>query len=193
MVQIDVMLSAAVGATLASAARVQLRSERRLWRNGYLGAALAFSGLFLVPSLLYFLGTFPAWDTMYVFDQDAAPGWLLAGSAAAFFVASALGFVAGHTLILRGRETAATFLPAIFAAPAGAVILAFPRQFLHVGSRASFAAGAPVNFLGSGVFWTFIVVMPLTLVLPLVVLVWRWAQPAIAELKARRGTKGVAA
>ncbi len=193
MVQIDVTLSAAVGATLATAARVQLRAERRLWDNAYLGKTLALSGLFVVPSLLYFLGSFPAWDTMYMFGPDGPPGWFFAACGAIFFAACALGFVCGHALILKGRETLAALLPVIFAAPAGLVILAFPRQFLHVGSRASFDAGAPVNFLGSGVFWTFIVVMPFTLVLPLGVVVWRWAQPAIDELKARRATRRVAA
>ncbi len=192
MVQIDVALSAAGGATLASAARVQLRSEDRIWRNGYLGAAVAFSGFFLVPSLLYFLGSWPAWDTMYLFDQATLPGWFLAGSAGAFLAASGLGFVSVHATILKGRATLAAILPAIYLLPAGAVLLAFPPEVLHVGSRASFAAGAPVNLIGSGVFWALVLVMPFTLMLPLAILVWRWAQPAIAELKTARAVKRAA-
>lgn len=189
MIQIDVTLSAAVGSTLASAARVQLRAEKSLWCNRYLGGEVAFAGFFLVPSLLYYLGSWTAWDTMYVFDQGTLPGWFFAAAAVVCLGASALGFVATHWAIRSGRELLATLLPALFALPAGVVILAFPREFLHVGSRASFAAGAPVNFLGSGVFWASFAVMPVTLVLPLAILVWRWAQPALGELKARRAAK----
>ncbi len=188
MVQIDVTLSAAVGATLASAARVRLRSERSLWRNERLLAALAFCGFFLVPTLLYFLCGWPAWDTMYWFDRASLPGWFVGTSAAAFLAAAALGFVAVHALVLRGRERAAAWLPLLMLVPAGLVLALFPHQFLHVGTRESFAAGAPPNFFRSDVLWALLLVNPFTLLGPLAVVARRWARPA----EARAGAAGPA-
>jgi hypothetical protein len=186
MVQIDVTLSAAVGATLASAARVQLRAQKSLWTNDFLHSALVFSGLFLVPTLLYFLCSWPAWDTMYWFDRDTLPGWFVAASAAAFLLAAAGGFVLVHLLVQQGRERLAAALPALLLLPAGVVLAVWHEQFLHVGTQASFAAGAPVNFFKSDVLWALLLVNPVTLFLPLGIVLWRWMKPAVAEMRARR-------
>ncbi|MHB8419916.1 MAG: hypothetical protein ACYDCL_17720 [Myxococcales bacterium] len=192
MVQIDITLSAAVGATLASAARVQLRSQKSLWGNEYLRAALAFSGFFLIPTILFFLCSWPSWDTMYWFDRDSLPGWFVAATAATCLLFAALGFVLAHALVLRGREKLAAVLPALLLLPAGVVLALFPHHLLHVGTRASFAAGAPVNFFQSGPLWASVSVIPAALLLPLAAVAWRWAQPALAELRAQRTAKRAA-
>ena len=186
MVQIDVALSAAVGATLANAARVQLRSEPRLFHNGPLAAATAFGSFFVLPALLFFLCTWPSWDTMYWFDRDDLPGWFVALAAVVMLAAFVLGFAAVHGMIRRGHEAAALWLPLVFLAPAGVVLAVWHDRFLHVGTRTSLAAGAPVNLLSSDVLWGLLVVIPVWVGVPLAIVVWRWARPALAELRAAK-------
>ncbi|MBI3185694.1 MAG: hypothetical protein HYZ28_26445 [Myxococcales bacterium] len=188
MVQIDVALAGAVGATLAAAARVQLRSEPKLWRNGYLASAVAFTAVFLVPAVLYFLEAWPAWDTMYWWDRP--PPSVVPACAALVVVASAFGFAGGHALVRSGKEKAAFALPIALIAPALAVMGIYHDRFLHVGTVESFRAGASPNLLSSDLFWAQVTVIPILVGVPLSVLVARWAGPAIAQWRAGRAARG---
>ncbi len=185
MVQIDVLMSSAVGATLANAARGRLRREPRLWHNGPLAAATIFAAFFLVPGLLFFLCTWPSWDTMYWFDGPTLPGWFVAVAAVLVLAAFALGFAAVHALVRRGADTAALSLPAILLAPTAVVLAIWHDRFLHVGTRASLAAGAPPNLLSSSVLWGLLVVIPVWVGVPLAILVVRWAKASAADPSAQ--------
>jgi hypothetical protein len=180
MVQIDVALSAAVGSTLAVAARKQLGTEPRIWKNGYLGAAVAFLGFFLVPSVLYFLSGWPAWDSMYWWDKETLPAYLTPAVAMAVLATGIIGFVATHSAIRAGKMRAAFALPLVFLLPALVVIGAFYDRVLHVGSKATFAAGAPKNLFSTDLVWAQVTVIPILVGVPLAVLAWRWMRRAAA-------------
>lgn len=186
MVQIDPTLGAAVGATLAAAARVQLRSEPSLWKNAYLGGAVAFAAFFVAPAVLYTLVGWPSWDTMYWYDRDTLPAVLPAAVTVSVLAGSALGFVAGHALVRAGRERAAIALPGLLCLPSAVVIAVWFDRFLHVGTRASFAAGAPANVLQSDLVGGIAGSIGVYVLVPLTVLALRWARPALREARDRR-------
>jgi hypothetical protein len=183
MVQIDIALAASIGATLAVAARSQLKSEPQLWKNGYLAATVAFNAFFLAPVVVWFLVQWPAWDSMYWWDRETLPTVLPSLVAVAVLLTSSAGFVATHAALRAGRERMALALPVIFLAPALIVLGVFHDRVLHVGTRATYAAGAPVNVMSSDLLWGQLVVIPVLVLIPLVALGWRWLRP---ELQARR-------
>ena len=183
MVQIDVALAAAVGSTLAVAARRHLKNEPRLWKNGYLAATVAFNAFFLAPVVVWFLVQWPAWDSMYWWDRENLPAFLPSLCAVAVLVTSSAGFVATHAALRAGRERLAFAMPVAFIASALAVLGIFSNRVLHVGTRATFAAGAPINVFSSDLLWGQVVVIPIVVLLPLAALCWRWLRP---ELQAHR-------
>ncbi len=181
MVQIDVALSAAVGSTLAVAARKQLGGETRLIKNGYLGATIAFLGFFLVPSVLYFLMGWTGWDSMYWWDRESLPAFLPPLVAMAVLMTGILGFVATHAA-LRKNARAALLLPVVFLLPALNVMGVFHDRVLHVGTRATFRAGGTPNLFSSDLVWAQVTVIPIFVGVPLIVLALRWmgSRPAAA-------------
>lgn len=173
MVQVDIALSAAVGATLALGSRRRLRNEPRLWTNPRLSGAVVFAAVVMLPWMLGFLTGWPAWDTLYVYDAAEVPAWLAPAFAFTSLVAAGLGFVITHAVIRGGHEKLAFGVPAVFVVPVVAVLVAMHDRALHVGSKASLAAGAEVNLFESGLVWMIGVGIPVGIGVPLVaVLVW---------------------
>jgi hypothetical protein len=69
---IDLVLSVAVGATVAFASRTTA-GEYRLWRSPGLWSLLGFEALVFAPVGGYTLWRFPAWSLMYLVESDAVP------------------------------------------------------------------------------------------------------------------------
>jgi hypothetical protein len=188
MVQIDIALAASVGATLAVAARSHLRNEPQLLKNGYLAASVAFNAFFLAPVVVWFLVQWPAWDSMYWWDRDTLPAVLPSLCAVAVMVTSSIGFVTTHAAIRAKNERLALALPVVYLAPALVVLGIFHDRVTHVGTRATYAAGAPINVFSSDLLWGQLVVIPVVVLIPLAVLGWRWIRP---EMQARRAAAAV--
>jgi hypothetical protein len=189
MVQIDVALAASVGSTLAVCARQNLKTETRLWKNGYLGATVAFIGFFLAPTVLYYLIGWPAWDSMYWWDKGTVPAAVPPLVVTAVLTTGSIGFIATHAAIRAGNDRLAMFLPIVFLLPVGVVLVLFRDRVLHVGSQATYAAGAPANLFSSDLLLAFAAI-PVFVGIPLVVIALRWLGP---ELRARRAGAGAAA
>lgn len=174
MVQVDLSLAASLGAALAATGRGALRREPRLLFNRWLATFLALAAFFVVPALLFFLGLWPAWDTLYWWDPGELPGWLPAAVAFLVLGTGCTGFALVHLALRRGWDRFALALPALLVAPAAAILLLDSQRFLHVGSRASFAAGAPPNLLGSPVLWALLIVLPGWVGIPFAIVGARW-------------------
>jgi hypothetical protein len=130
MVQVDVLWSYGIGASMAVAAGRQLRARREiaareegrsespdrlpgdpenrasLWRNPFLLATVLFAAVLFAPSGAYLLWEFPDWETMHVGDRGM-PGSLVVAFAATNVSQAILGFVVVERLLARGRAYAA--------------------------------------------------------------------------------------
>lgn len=177
MVQIDVALSAAVGATLALSARRALRSQPSAI-NPYLAWSLVFQAAVVVPAVLFFLVGWPGWDTMYWYDADTLPPWLVPLTALLCLSAGALGFLAAQAAIRRGKDAVALGIAAAFNVPALAVIALWHERFLHVGSLQTFRNGAEPNLLSSELAPALAVIIGGYIGVPLAILLWRWNSAA---------------
>ena len=130
MVQVDVLWSYGIGASMAVAAGRQLQARREiaaqdegrgertgrlpgdpedrasLWRNPFLLATMLFAAVLFAPSGAYLLWEFPDWETMHVGDRNM-PGLLVVAFAATNVTQAILGFVVVERLLARGRAYAA--------------------------------------------------------------------------------------
>jgi hypothetical protein len=130
MVQVDVLWSYGIGASMALAAGRQLRARREiadaerargeqplrlpgdpqdrasLWRNPFFLATVLYAALLFAPSGAYLLWEFPDWETMHAGDRGLA-GWLVVGFAATNVTQAMLGFAVVSALLARGRAYAA--------------------------------------------------------------------------------------
>jgi hypothetical protein len=130
MVQVDVLWSYGIGASMALAAGRQLRARREiadaereageqpqrlpgdpsdrasLWRNPFFLATVLYAALLFAPSGAYLLWEFPDWETMHAGDRDL-PGLLVVGFAATNVAQAMLGFAVVNALLARGRAYAA--------------------------------------------------------------------------------------
>jgi hypothetical protein len=177
MLQVDLALGLAAGGSLALLGRRRLQEEPRLFANASLAVALAFCAMSLVPSVLYFLGRWPGWDTMYWWDEGSLPAWLPALTALAVALSFAAGFVAVHALLRAARLGWAVAVPAVALLGAGVVPLVWHERFLHVGTLESFAAGAPPNLLQSDLPLPLVGIIMVGVGLPLAAVGWLLARP----------------
>jgi hypothetical protein len=149
MVQVDVFIAGSMGSALAYCARRRLVHEDQWFLNRFFVGNMLLTALVTAPSMLFFLCAFPAWDTMYMFDNDRGPAWLPPLFVGAVIAASLGGFLAGHRLLLEKRQQAALLLPLAFLAPCLLVLAWGWDRILHVGDAASYDAGASANLLSS--------------------------------------------
>ncbi len=130
MVQVDVLWSYGIGASMALGAGRQLRARREiaraerergeqperlpgdpkdrasLWRNPFLYATVLYAALLFAPSGAYLLWEFPGWETMHVGDRGLA-AWLVLGFGLTNVTQALLGFAVVDALLARGRPYAA--------------------------------------------------------------------------------------
>ncbi|MGI5466661.1 hypothetical protein [Streptomyces sp. CA-132043] len=108
MVQVDLFLSYGFGAAFTLAAAPAGRADHASPRQpltSALTATLLYLGLLFVPSGLWLLRQFPAWETMQVSPHP--PVWLPAAFPVGITVAGIAGFAVTRTLLYRGVPWAA--------------------------------------------------------------------------------------
>ncbi|MCR4314974.1 MAG: hypothetical protein NUW37_01355 [Planctomycetes bacterium] len=150
MVQIDVPLAFCLGATLALIARDVLLSEPKVFANPFVFRGLFVCSLTIVPVGVFYLWSFPHWDTMYMFEPSYAnpfgpaagiPATLVLGFVPALMLLSLAGFTLTHRLILRGGLFVPILVPCLVFAGVCAFCYAMSERMLYVGTYAEFAAG----------------------------------------------------
>lgn len=166
MIQVDVPLAVGLGATLALAARRRLRTTESFLNTDLLCAVLFFS-FCMVPSTLFFLVRWPAWDTLYVWEREDIPVWLPSLFVFAQVAGGLLGFIAAHHWIRRGRVQRAVALAVLGAGGAVGAMGVLWNRTLHAGTVASFQAGAPLNLFETDLYWHLLVFIPLGIFIPL--------------------------
>ena len=102
-VPFDVILSLAVGLSVAWTAQVHLAAAPRLVPSRPLWAVVLFQGLIFCPVGAYLIIVHPAWSWNYLFNPAHVPGWLPPVAIGAYAVAGIAGFLWGGHLVRTDR------------------------------------------------------------------------------------------
>ncbi len=103
MVQVDVFWSYAIGAGFASAAARQLKDEPNTFQNEYYMKTLLYLAIFFAPSGVVLLWAFTGWETMYVWDRNTLPAWIVPIFCITNITQGILGFWVAHKFIKAGK------------------------------------------------------------------------------------------
>jgi len=103
MVQVDVFWSYAIGAGFAAAAGRQIMDEPRTTDSPYYRKTLIYLATLFAPSGVMLLWIFTAWETMYFWDRQTLPGYLVPVFCITNVTQGMLGFWITHKLI-KSRE-----------------------------------------------------------------------------------------
>jgi hypothetical protein len=108
MLQVDFVLTYAIGATLAAAAARQIEKEDKPFSNRYFVYLIIFLSCLYVPFTIFFLWRFPHWQTMQVAAEHAdIPAWLVFIFAATNITQGILGYWISFKLIRKKKYYAA--------------------------------------------------------------------------------------
>ncbi len=140
-VPFDVILSLAVGLSVAWTAQVHLAAAPRLVPSRPLWAVVLFQGLIFCPVGAYLIIVHPAWSWNYLFDPAHVPGWLPPVAIGAYAVAGIAGFLWGGHLVRTDRTRQLGRIVLGVLGVLGLYFGVFARQFWWVGSYAAWEAG----------------------------------------------------
>ena len=92
-----VVINLLVGASVAFAARIQIRTlQRPLFTNRYFTSLAMLEGMIFVPIGIYFYSFYPDWSWMYLVDTAALPAGLGIMTQAAYPLAAVMGYLVGY-------------------------------------------------------------------------------------------------
>jgi uncharacterized membrane protein (DUF2068 family) len=104
MLQVDFVLTYAIGSTLAAAAARQIEKEGKPFSNRYFVYLVIFLSCLYAPFTIYFLWRFPHWQTMQVAATHAdIPAWLVFVFAATNITQGVLGYWVSYRLIMKKK------------------------------------------------------------------------------------------
>jgi len=103
MVQVDVFWSYAIGAGFAAAAARQLKEEPSTTQNEYFTKNLVYLSTLFAPSGIVLLWVFTAWETMYLWDRNTLPAFLVPIFCITNVTQGMLGFWVAHRFIKAGK------------------------------------------------------------------------------------------
>ena len=99
MVEVDVFWSYAIGAGFAAAAARQIKNEPTTSQNPYFLKNLLYLSLLFAPSGIVLLWAFCGWETMYVWNRETLPVWLVPVFCITNVTQGILGFWVTHKLV----------------------------------------------------------------------------------------------
>jgi uncharacterized membrane protein (UPF0136 family) len=92
-----IIVNLLAGASVAFAARVQIRNlQRPVFSNRYFGALAVLEVMILLPAGAYFASFYGDWSWMYLVDTRALPVGLEVMAVCAYPVAATMGFLVGY-------------------------------------------------------------------------------------------------
>lgn len=155
MMQIDPQCSFLVGSAMALVSRRRLRraTPRRLAETR--NVVLAFTGAVFAPVWIYITLRWTGWETMYVWDADTVPLWLVAVFLPLLSLTALVGFHVTQTLVRRDRTRAAIVIFAAVAASCVAIAGVGWDRVTYVGDVAGYRAGERANILSSDLLLMF--------------------------------------
>ncbi|MBN2528736.1 MAG: hypothetical protein JXR76_20265 [Deltaproteobacteria bacterium] len=92
-----IIVNMLVGASVAWAARVQIRSlQRPVFSSRYFIALIMLEIMIFLPVGIYFNGFYPDWSWMYLVDTRSIPAGLTAMALVLYPVAATMGYLVGY-------------------------------------------------------------------------------------------------
>ncbi len=92
-----IVLSALVGASVAFASRIQIRTlQRPVFSTRYFIALMMFQVMILLPVGVYFYAFYPDWSWMYLIDTAALSSGVGVMAMAAYPISASLGYMVGY-------------------------------------------------------------------------------------------------
>ena len=107
MIQVDLFLSFAIGASLAAAAGDKLKNVKCAYVNEYFVYTVCYLGLVFAPSGIYFLWQHPGWETMFFYDRTELHGIVPCLFTVTNVLFGIVGFQLSYRLVRSDREAAA--------------------------------------------------------------------------------------
>ncbi|MDD5308432.1 MAG: hypothetical protein PHU25_14010 [Deltaproteobacteria bacterium] len=130
-----IIVNLLVGASVAYAARVQIRTlQRSIFQSRYFAALLMLEGLILLPSGCYFLVFYPDWSWMYLVDPTRSGGALGAMAAIAYPFAAALGYLVGYYSARGGSDWVTVMFMTFMGAGLAGLFLVAGDKLMWVGT-----------------------------------------------------------
>lgn len=99
MVEVDIFWSYAIGAGFAAASARQIKDEENTTLNPYFFKSMLYLSTLFAPSGIMLLWAFTGWETMYVWNRETLPAWLVPIFAITNVTQGILGFWITHKLI----------------------------------------------------------------------------------------------
>jgi hypothetical protein len=163
MVQVDIFWSYGLSAGLALAGQKAIKAAPSWWQNSAFTIATLWTGLVFVPSGLYLLWGFPAWETMFVAENHLSiPAWLVTLFGLTNLTQGILGFYVTSYFLKAGNMRAAFWQP-LWSHLAMLFVLvvgwdgAGYKRFFYAGSGGEWHSGLsyPISdFFSSSIFFT---------------------------------------
>lgn len=178
MMQIDLQSSFLVGSSMAALARRRFVGASDDWLDRTRIVVLAFAGIVFAPVWLYITLRWTAWETMYRWDLDTIPLWLVVSFLPCLSLTAVLGFEATRRTLAAGRPGRALVVNAPVIASVALIVWSGRDRAGFVGSLDEFAAGGRGNLLHSDLAVMFLVATALVFVpcAGLIVYWLRWSR-----------------
>jgi hypothetical protein len=110
-----IVINLFVGASVAFAARIQIRTlQRPVFYNRYFSALLMLELMILLPAGIYFSGFYPDWSWMYLLDTAWMPTGIGVMAMVAYPLAATMGYLVGY-FSARGNSDWVTLMFMAFA------------------------------------------------------------------------------
>ncbi|MCP4601533.1 MAG: hypothetical protein GY847_13645 [Proteobacteria bacterium] len=92
-----IVTNALIGASIAFAARIQIRTlQRPIFSSRYFVALLMFQVIILLPVGIYLYSFYPDWSWMYLVDTASLEGGIGVMAIASYPIAAAMGYLVGY-------------------------------------------------------------------------------------------------
>lgn len=130
-----IIVNMLVGASVAWAARIQIRSlQRPVFQSRYFTALLMLELLIFLPVGIYYNGFYPDWSWMYLVDTRNIPAGLTAMALFLYPVSACMGYLVGY-FSARGNSdwVSMMFLMFLGLGLIGLFIVGFDK-FTHLGT-----------------------------------------------------------
>jgi hypothetical protein len=141
-VPFDLLLNFLIGASVALAARADLRERAvPVMKNRYIAGALVFELLIFWPIGIYLYALHRDWSWMYLLDGYKAPAVLGVAAMAGYLGMLIGGYAAVHVCLQRRRDRLAYAVTGVVALCLLALTIALGRRLIGYGTYAEFHAG----------------------------------------------------
>lgn len=173
MMQIDLQSSFVVGSFMGFLARRRFAKADPAFLAGTRTAVLIFGGIVFAPVWLYVILAYTPWETMYLWDLDTVPHWLVTIMLPLLSAFALAGFWLTQWAATRGKMWVTYAANALMLLTIAIVTIRGWERARFVGTLDEFAAGGGSNFFASDLALTF-AIATVIIFAPAAMLIGHW-------------------